>query len=82
VGRRQVRHSMSQWVINIIQVPVTSSRILDSKKSGEPSRRVESGLGVLDNNSVNLLMAFLMSVGGMVVASFVWEIPVRSNYSR
>lgn len=77
-----MRHSMSQWVINIIQVPVTSSRILDSKKSGEPSRRVESGLGVLDNNSVNLLMAFLMSVGGMVVASFVWEIPVRSNYSR
>jgi len=73
---------MSQWVINIIQVPVTSSRILDSKKSGEPSRRVESGLGVLDNNSVNLLMAFLMSVGGMVVASFVWEIPVRSIYSR
>lgn len=82
MGRRQVRHSMSQWVINIIQVPVTSSRILDSKKSGEPSRRVESGLGVLDNNSVNLLMAFLMSVGGMVVASFVWEIPVRSIYSR
>jgi len=77
-----VRHSMSKWVINIIQVPVTSSRILDSKKSGEPSRRVESGLGVLDNNSVNLLMAFLMSVGGMVVASFVWEIPVRSIYSR
>ncbi len=73
---------MSNWVINIIQVPVTSSRILDSKKSGEPSRRVESGLGVLDNNSVNLLMAFLMSVGGMVVASFVWEIPVRSIYSR
>lgn len=77
-----MRHSMSNWVINIIQVPVTSSRILDSKKSGEPSRRVESGLGVLDNNSVNLLMAFLMSVGGMVVASFVWEIPVRSIYSR
>lgn len=42
------------------------------------SRRVETGSGVLDNNSVNLLMALIMSVGGMVVASWYWSLPLRS----
>ena len=49
-----------------------------NKKSDEPSRRIESGLGLLDNNAVNLLMAFLMSVGGIVISSYVWQIPLRS----
>ncbi|KAL2003229.1 hypothetical protein VTN02DRAFT_4636 [Thermoascus thermophilus] len=40
------------------------------------SRRVESGLDLLDNNAVNLLMAALMSVGGMAVASYVWGVPL------
>ncbi|KAL9012760.1 MAG: hypothetical protein Q9173_002485 [Seirophora scorigena] len=33
------------------------------KKDGNSSRRVESGIGVLDNNTVNVLMALIMSVG-------------------
>ncbi|EAW14422.1 DUF92 domain-containing protein [Aspergillus clavatus NRRL 1] len=38
------------------------------------SRRVESGWDILDNNAVNLLMAALMSVGGMGVACWAWEV--------
>ncbi|KAL1981070.1 hypothetical protein VTN96DRAFT_3095 [Rasamsonia emersonii] len=40
------------------------------------SRRVESGYDLLDNNGVNVLMAAIMSVGGMAVASYVWDIPL------
>ena len=61
---------------------VDGSRTPAHKKSDEPSRRVESGLGMLDNNSVNLLMAVLMSVGGMMVASIAWDIPLRSIWSQ
>ena len=49
-----------------------------NKKSDDPSRHVENGLGILDNNEVNLLMALLMSVGGMFIASYVWHIPPQS----
>ena len=60
---------------------VTGSRIPENKKSDVPSRRVESGLGVLDNNAVNLLMAVLMSVGGMLIASRLWDVPLRTIWS-
>jgi len=58
----------------------------DAKKTRSPSfgdekpgRRVESGsLGLLDNNQVNFLMAFTMSLGAMGVASWFWEIPYSS----
>lgn len=40
------------------------------------SRRVESGYDLLDNNGVNVLMAAIMSVGGMAVASYLWDIPL------
>lgn len=36
------------------------------------SRRVENGRDWLDNNGVNVLMAGLMSLGGMGVARLVW----------
>ena len=83
-GGKKVSHfrGASSLFANRIQVLVTNSRSLDSKTNGKPSRRVESGLGVLDNNTVNLLMAFLMSIGGMSVASFVWNIPLQSIYDR
>ena len=63
------------------QVLVSGLRVPANKKSDEPSRHIESGLGILDNNAVNLLMAFLMSIGGIVVASYVWHIPLRSMVS-
>ena len=63
-------------------MPVSGSRdAAENKRSDEPSRRIESGLGLLDNNAVNVLMAFLMSIGGMVITSFVWHIPLGSILS-
>ena len=44
----------------------------------KPSRVVESGFGLLDNNEVNFLMALTMSLGAMGVASWVWGIPIES----
>ncbi|KAL1839339.1 hypothetical protein VTJ49DRAFT_1635 [Mycothermus thermophilus] len=43
-----------------------------------PSRVVETGWDLLDNNDVNLLMAFGMSVGAMAVASWYWKVPLSS----
>ncbi|KAK4214713.1 transmembrane protein 19 [Rhypophila decipiens] len=41
----------------------------------KPSRVVENGWDLLDNNDVNFLMAFSMSVGAMAVASWYWNVP-------
>lgn len=49
---------------------------------GKPSRVVESGLNLLDNNDVNVLMAFTMSFGAMAVAGYYWDIPMRSILTR
>jgi uncharacterized membrane protein len=44
----------------------------------KPSRVVESGWDLLDNNDVNFLMAVTMSVSGMAVASWYWGVPWQS----
>lgn len=44
----------------------------------KPSRVVEAGWDVLDNNGVNLLMAFTMSLGAMIIASWYWGEPLGS----
>ncbi|KAI1751682.1 integral membrane protein DUF92 [Xylaria castorea] len=44
----------------------------------KPTRVAETGWDLLDNNDVNFLMAFTMSVGGMVVASWYWDVPFSS----
>lgn len=62
------------------QVPI-GPRTHDKKLDGKASRHVESGLGLLDNNAVNFLMAFLMSVGGIIVMSYVWDVPLQSVLS-
>ena len=43
-----------------------------------PTRIVESGFNLLDNNDVNFLMALTMSVGAMVIAGQYWGIPLDS----
>ncbi|KAF4971444.1 hypothetical protein FSARC_1753 [Fusarium sarcochroum] len=43
-----------------------------------PSRVIENGWDLLDNNDVNFLMAVAMSVGGMAVASWYWDVPIQS----
>ncbi|KAL8967726.1 MAG: hypothetical protein Q9197_005275 [Variospora fuerteventurae] len=50
------------------------------KKDGNTSRRIESGIGFLDNNAVNILMAFVMSIGGMLLASFIWSVPFSTIF--
>ncbi|KAG0646915.1 pgr [Hyphodiscus hymeniophilus] len=47
----------------------------------KPSRVVESGFGLLDNNEVNFLMALTMSVGAMGMASWAWEVPLKSIWT-
>ncbi|KAM3503482.1 hypothetical protein MY11210_008696 [Beauveria gryllotalpidicola] len=45
-----------------------------SPTKGSPSRVVESGLDLLDNNDVNFVMAVTISVGAMYLASWHWGI--------
>jgi uncharacterized membrane protein len=44
----------------------------------KPTRKVESGMALLDNNDVNFVMALTMSLGAMGVASWFWEVPLSS----
>ncbi|KAJ2903256.1 Transmembrane protein 19 [Zalerion maritima] len=46
-----------------------------------PSRAVENGMDLLDNNQVNIVMAGLMSLFAIVVASFYWDVPLVSAFS-
>lgn len=43
-----------------------------------PSRAIENGWDLLDNNDVNFLMAVVMSVGGMAAAGWYWDVPIQS----
>ena len=52
--------------------------VQDQYTEREPSRKVVSGLGLLDNNAVNFLMALIMSVAGMAVAGWWWNVPLES----
>ncbi|KAI8235001.1 Protein PGR [Colletotrichum sp. SAR 10_99] len=44
----------------------------------QPSRVIETGWDLLDNNDVNFLMAFTMSMGAMGVAGWYWGVPLES----
>ncbi|KAI0008120.1 integral membrane protein DUF92 [Xylariaceae sp. FL0662B] len=44
----------------------------------KPTRITESGFDLLDNNDVNFLMAFTMSIGAMIVAGWYWGVPLDS----
>lgn len=50
----------------------------DKKTDEKPSRVIESGLDLLDNNDVNFLTAVVVSVGAMATFSWYWDIPVQS----
>ncbi|KAI0378516.1 integral membrane protein DUF92-domain-containing protein [Hypomontagnella monticulosa] len=45
-----------------------------------PTRIVESGWDLLDNNDVNFLMAFTMSIGAILLASWYWQVPLDSIF--
>lgn len=46
----------------------------------KPSREVVTGWDVLDNNDVNFLMAFTMSIGAMAIAGWYWGVPLWSIF--
>jgi len=50
----------------------------DEGTTGKPSRSVGSGRDILDNNQVNFLMAAVMTVGGMGMVSWVWDVPLNT----
>lgn len=79
-GRYVVRPKVHiETDLGLLKVLVASSTSQhSSKKDDGASRQIESGNGILDNNEVNFLMAFLMSTGGMLLASYVWKAPVPS----
>ncbi|KAI9368047.1 integral membrane protein DUF92-domain-containing protein [Aspergillus egyptiacus] len=54
----------------------TSAATTSGEERRHESRRVESGFDVLDNNAVNVLMALIMSVGAMGVASYAWNLSI------
>ncbi|KAL4903796.1 hypothetical protein BDW74DRAFT_34085 [Aspergillus multicolor] len=58
------------------RVTRTSTGSEKGKKEHHESRRVESGHDILDNNAVNVLMAAIMSVGAMGVASYAWDLSI------
>lgn len=43
------------------------------------SRKIDSGHDILDNNQINVLMAMLMSLGGMAVASHLWDVSLTDG---
>jgi hypothetical protein len=45
---------------------------------GTPSRKKEAGYSILDNNGVNVLMAAIMSVGAMILASQWWDVSLMT----
>ncbi|KAI2602905.1 integral membrane protein DUF92-domain-containing protein [Hypoxylon fragiforme] len=46
----------------------------------KPTRVSESGFDLLDNNDVNFLMAFTMSVGSIIIAGWYWGVPLDSIF--
>lgn len=60
--------------------PHGDGNVLGEGKAKDPTRVVESGLGLLDNNEVNFLMAVMMSLGAMGVAAWAWDVPMRSAF--
>lgn len=54
------------------------TRVLTSKPGSGKSGRILRGSDLLDNNQVNFVMALVMSIGGMVVASWMWDMPLSS----
>ncbi|KAL4806277.1 integral membrane protein DUF92-domain-containing protein [Aspergillus unguis] len=59
----------------------TAEKRDEGEQAQHESRRVESGRDILDNNAVNVLMAAIMSVGAMALASYVWDLSVLDVFA-
>lgn len=80
MGRRYDKRSLRPSSANShdAQVLTSGSHTHSAKNNLKGSRRVESGIGILDNNAVNVLMALIMSVGGMLIMAYAWDLPLKS----
>ncbi|KAL3475672.1 integral membrane protein DUF92-domain-containing protein [Aspergillus californicus] len=63
------------------RVTGTSAGTKSADETNHESRRVESGHDILDNNAVNVLMALIMSVGAMGVASYAWDLSILDAFA-
>jgi uncharacterized protein (TIGR00297 family) len=54
------------------------TKVLTSKSVSGKGGRILHGSDILDNNQVNLLMAVIMSMAGIAVASRIWDVPMSS----
>ena len=63
------------------RVLIREVRVVEGKRrDGPASRKVESGRDLLDNNAVNVLMAAIMSLGGMIVVGLYWDLPLGKMF--
>ena len=75
-GAKVLTHSSTTYGVK------TEGMNVPQSKKHEDSRRIVSGADLLDNNQINLLMAAIMSFGGMVVASVLYDVPLSSILSQ
>lgn len=59
----------------MLKAGASGTAVVDSQHE---SRKIEVGSDLLDNNAVNILMAGLVSVGAMLTACVVWNLPFSS----
>jgi len=60
---------------------ISNNSLGDNQDMEHKSRKLECGYDLLDNNAVNMLMAAIMSIGGMAVASYIWDVPLQSVWN-
>ncbi|RDA92541.1 hypothetical protein CP533_4170 [Ophiocordyceps camponoti-saundersi (nom. inval.)] len=82
-GRHEKMDGASESAVDDELDPMKTHENEDKHRRGSfgddgPSRIVESGLDLLDNNDVNFLMASTMSIGGMALASWYWGLGVEN----
>ncbi|KAL2818185.1 integral membrane protein DUF92-domain-containing protein [Aspergillus cavernicola] len=63
------------------EATANTAALKGTREAKHESRRVESGHDILDNNAVNVLMALIMSVGAMGVASYAWDISILDIFA-
>ncbi|RDW92228.1 putative transmembrane protein 19 [Coleophoma crateriformis] len=73
----QLLHGEGKAAVEKTNIGMTGQ---DKLANEHPGRVIESGSGLLDNNEVNFLMAFTMSLGAMGIASWAWGVPIQSVF--
>lgn len=72
---------LRRHLLTLFEVLVHGVHSAGVKANSPESRKVESGLGLLDNNDVNVLMAVTMSIGGMILAGYAWNQPLSNIFT-